>query len=156
MNKRYWSTLGVFVLGSTLSYAPYVFARVDASLVSTLGTGTSTPRTLQFVPDVVAEADSTKASPKDRTNDIAMTANTTAALSADKKTAGAADAIHVQTNDGIVTLTGDVASQATAERAQKVAARVLGVRDVVNDLKYPHLAGSNSVPVVAPPSGAIQ
>jgi osmotically-inducible protein OsmY len=63
-------------------------------------------------------------------------------------------AIHVQTNHGIVTLTGDVASQATAEHAQKVAAGLLGVRDVVNDLKYPHPTGSNLVPIVAPPTRA--
>jgi hypothetical protein len=153
MNKHYWSTLGICFLAGTLSFVPCVLAHADASLASLDG---ATPRAgiLQSGPGALAQADIT-ASPKDRTNDVAITANTKAALSADKETAGAGDAIHVQTNDGIVTLTGDVASQATAEHAQTVTARLLGVRDVVNDLKYPHSPGSNSVPIVAPPTNAL-
>jgi len=59
----------------------------------------------------------------------------------------------VQTNGGVVTLTGDVTSQATAERAQILVAQLSGVRDVVNDLKYPHVAsGVDSNPTVAPPA----
>jgi hypothetical protein len=62
-------------------------------------------------------------------------------------------AIHVQTYGGIVTLTGDVASPATAEHAQTVVAQVSGVRDVVNDLKYPHPSGGgDSGPRVVPPA----
>ncbi len=152
-NKRLWSTVGVSILTGILSFAPVVFAHSSESLVS-LGSGTPRAGKLQYVPSVLAEADMTTPSPKDRTNDVALTANTKAALSADKATAGAADAIHVQTTDGVVTLTGDVASQATAEHAQKVVARLLGVRDVVNDLKYPHLPGSTSAPIVAPPTSA--
>jgi len=153
-NKRLWSTVGVSVLIGTLSFATGAFAHSSESLVSL---GSETPRAgkLQFVPSVLAEADTVTPSPKDdRTNDVALTANIKDALLADKATAGAADAIHVQTTNGIVTLTGDVASQATAEQAQKVAARLLGVRDVVNDLKYPHLPGSASAPIVAPPTSA--
>jgi hyperosmotically inducible protein len=151
-NKRLWSTVGVSVLIGTLSFATGAFAHSSESLVSL---GSETPRAdkLQFVPSVLAEAD-TAPSPKDRTNDVALTAKIKDALLADKATAGAADAIHVQTTNGIVTLTGDVASQATAEHAQAVAARLLGVRDVVNDLKYPHLPGSVSAPIVAPPTNA--
>jgi hypothetical protein len=149
-NKRLWSTVGVSVLIGTLSFATGAFAHSSESLFSL---GSETAR-LQFVPSVLAEADTATPSPKDRTNDVALTANTKDALLADKATAGAADAIHVQTTNGIVTLTGDVASQATAEQAQKVAARLLGVRDVVNDLKYPHLPGSVSAPIVAPPTSA--
>src|SRR5258707_15226624 len=64
-------------------------------------------------------------------------------------------AIHVQTYGGIVTLTGDVASPTTAEHAQTVVAQVSGVRDVVNDLKYPHPSGSaNSGPRVVPPAAS--
>jgi hypothetical protein len=52
-------------------------------------------------------------------------------------------------------LTGDVAAQAIAEHAQGVVARLSGVRDVVNDLKYPHAAGgTNSSPIVVPPAAA--
>jgi hypothetical protein len=152
MNKHYLSTLGFCFLAGTLSCVPYVLARSDAPLFVSLGNETPAAETLCSVPRVLAQADRTAPSPEDRSNDIAITANTRAALSADKRTAGAADAIHVQTNEGVVTLTGDVASQATAEHAQRIAARLLGVRDVVNDLKYPHLPGSNSVPIVAPPN----
>jgi hypothetical protein len=155
MNKHSRSILVVSVLTGVLSFVPNVFAHADVSLASF---GSETPGTgsgeLQFVSGVLAQADTTTPSPKDRTNDVAITANTKAALSADKVTAGAADAIHVQTSNGVVTLTGDVASQATAEHAQTVAAGLVGVRDVVNDLKYPHTPGSASAPIVAPPTGA--
>jgi osmotically-inducible protein OsmY len=76
------------------------------------------------------------------------------ALAEDKDTAGASSAIHVQTNGGVVILTGDVASQTTAEKAQTVVARLAGVRDVVNDLKYPSPStqtGIESKPQVVPP-----
>jgi hyperosmotically inducible periplasmic protein len=116
--------------------------------------------TLSFVPCVLAQ---TNAPPdtrsgstlKDKTNDTAVTAKVQAALAEDKDTSGAADAIHVQTTGGIVTLTGDVTAQAIAEHAQLVVARLPGVRDVVNDLKYPHsqaASGVNSGPIVVPPA----
>jgi hyperosmotically inducible protein len=153
MNQHSRSILVVSALTGMLSFGPNVFAHADVSLASF---GSETPGTgeLQFVSGVLAQADTTTPSPKDRTNDVAITANTKAALSADKVTAGAADAIHVQTNNGVVTLTGDVASQTTAEHAQTVAAGLVGVRDVVNDLKYPHTPGSASAPIVAPPTSA--
>jgi osmotically-inducible protein OsmY len=92
---------------------------------------------------------------EDETNDTAITAKVQAALARDQDTSGAADAIHVQTNGGVVTLTGDVAAQAIAEHAQGVVARLSGVRDVVDDLKYPHAAGGmNSSPIVVPPAAA--
>jgi hyperosmotically inducible protein len=153
MNKHLWSNVGVSLLTGMLSFAPSAFAHANLSLAS-LSSVTSRAGELQFVPDVLAETDTASPSPKDRTNDVAITANTKAALSADKATAGAADAIHVQTNDGVVTLTGDVASQATAEHAQAIATRLFGVRDVVNDLEYPHSPGSASAPIVAPPTSA--
>ena len=116
--------------------------------------------TLSFIPCVVAQTDApadthSGATLKDETNDTAVTAKVQAALARDKDTSGAADAIHVQTNGGVVTLTGDVAAQAIAEHAQGVVAQLSGVRDVVNDLKYPHAAGSmNSSPIVVPPAAA--
>lgn len=89
---------------------------------------------------------------KDNLDDSAITANVKEALANDRDTSGASDAVHVLTSRGIVTLTGDVTSQATAEHAQKVVAQVTGVRDVVDDLKYPHMTESN--PNVFPPAGS--
>jgi osmotically-inducible protein OsmY len=67
------------------------------------------------------------------------------------------DAIHVETKAGVVTLTGEVASQVTADRAQMLVAQLVGVRDVVNDLKYPHVAsGVDSNPTVSPPADSNQ
>jgi osmotically-inducible protein OsmY len=87
---------------------------------------------------------------KDHRDDTAITTKVKAALTNDKYTSGATDAIHVQTDGGVVTLTGDVASQATAVHAQTLVAQLTGVRDVVNDLKYPHPAnGVTSSPMVA-------
>jgi hypothetical protein len=92
---------------------------------------------------------------KDETNDTALTTKVQAALARDQHTSGAADAIHVQTNGGVVTLTGDVPARAIAEHSQGVVAQLSGVRDVVNDLKYPHASGSmNSYPIVVPPAAA--
>ena len=114
--------------------------------------------TLSLVPCVLAQTNAPPDTPsgstlKDKTNDTAVTAKVQAALAGDKDTSGAADAIHVQTTGGIVTLTGDVTAQAIAEHAQLVVARLPGVRDVVNDLKYPHAAsGVNSAPIIVPPA----
>jgi hypothetical protein len=131
MKRRCRFILGVSALAGTLSFAPCAVAQ------------TNTP------------ADTHGATLKDETNDTAVTAKVQGALARDKDTSGAADAIHVQTNGGVVTLTGDVAAQAIAEHAQVVVARVSGVRDVVNDLKYPHAAGGmNSFPIVVPPAAA--
>jgi osmotically-inducible protein OsmY len=87
-------------------------------------------------------------------DDAATTTKVKEALVSDKKTSGASSAIHVLVSRGVVTLTGDVASQATAEQAQQVVARVTGVRDVVNDLKYPHMTDSN--PRIIPPAGSTE
>ncbi len=104
--------------------------------------------TLSFAPCVVAQTNApapthSGAPLKDETNDTALTTKVQAALARD------------QDNGGVVTLTGDVAAQAIAEHAQGVVARLSGVRDVVNDLKYPHAAGGmNSSPIVVPPAAA--
>jgi hypothetical protein len=150
MNKHYWSTLGFCFLAGTLSCVPHVLAHSDAPLFVSLGSATPAAEMLHSVPRVLAQADRTAPSPEDRSNDIAITANTRAALSTDKRTAGAAEAIHVQTNEGVVTLTDDVASQATAEHAQRIAAGLFVTLSMIS--KYPHLPGSNSAPIVAPPN----
>jgi osmotically-inducible protein OsmY len=87
-------------------------------------------------------------------DDAATTTKVKEALASDKKTSGAFSAIHVLVSRGVVTLTGDVTSQATAEQAQQVASQVTGVRDVVNDLKYPHMSDSN--PSVIPPASSTE
>ena len=132
MKRKYGFILGVLALAGTLSVVPCVLAQTNAP------------------------ADShSRATLKDEMNDTAVTSKVKAALRGEKDTSGAADAIHVQTSGGVVTLTGDVATQATAEHAQMVVARIAGVRDVVNDLKYPPAArGMNSGPIVVPPAAS--
>ena len=90
----------------------------------------------------------------DNVDDSAITAKAKEALTTDKDTSSASSAIHVLASRGVVTLTGDVTSQATAEHAQQVVAQVTGVRDVVNDLKYPHMTDSN--PSVVPPANSTE
>jgi hypothetical protein len=132
MKRKYGFILGVLALAGTLSLVPCVLAQTDAPA------GTHSGTTL-----------------KDEMNDTALTTKVKTALRSDKDTLGAADAIHVQASGGVVTLTGDVATQATAEHAQTVVARIAGVRDVLNDLKYPPAArGMNSGPIVVPPAAS--
>lgn len=127
MIRRLRLIVGISLLAST-SFKPSLLAQMDAS--------TDNHSTLN-----------------DGINDTALTAKAKDALRDDKNTSGATDAIHVQSSRGVVTLTGDVASQITAERAQLIVAQLAGVRDVVNDLKYPHVAtGVDSKPIVAPPT----
>ena len=130
MKRRCRFILGLSAIASTVSFAPCVVAQTNAPAPTHSG-----------VPL------------KDEANDMALTTKVQAALARDQDTSGAADAIHVQTTGGVVTLTGDVAAQAIAEHAQGGVARLSGVRDVVNDLKYPHAAGGmNSSPIVVPPA----
>jgi hypothetical protein len=127
MIRRYYLILGISMLASAFLFTP--------SLLAQMGGSTGNHATLS-----------------DGINDTAIIVRAKAALTDDKNTSGATDAIHVQSNRGIVTLTGDVASQITAERAQMIVAQLSGVRDVVNDLKYPPVAaGVDSNLIVAPP-----
>jgi osmotically-inducible protein OsmY len=111
MRRRYGFILGVSALAVTLSFVPCVVAQMDAP--ADIHSGSTL---------------------KEKTNDTAVTEKVQAALTRDKNTSGAVDAIHVQTHGGVVTLTGDVAAQTIAEHAQMVVARLPEVRDVVNDL----------------------
>ena len=132
MKRKFGFILAVWAVAGTASFVPCTRAQINTPAETRSG-----------------------ATLKDETNDTAVTAKVQAALARDKGTSGAADAIHVQTNGGVVTLTGDVAAQAIAEHAQGVVAQLSGVRDVVNDLKYPHAAGSmDSYPIVVPPAAA--
>src|SRR5712671_2243305 len=98
MTRRSVFILGVSALVGTLSIVPCVLAQTNAPLDTRSG------------PTL-----------KDKTNDAAVTAKVKAALDGDKVTSGSADAIHVLTSGGIVTLTGDVTQQAIAEHARLAA-----------------------------------
>ena len=84
MRRRYGFILGVSALAVTLSFVPCVVAQMDAP--ADIHSGSTL---------------------KEKTNDTAVTAKVQAALTRDKNTSGAADAIHLQTHGGVVT--GDVA-----------------------------------------------
>ncbi len=130
MNRKYGIFLGISALASVLSFAPCISAQTEASASSQNG-----------------------AAPQNTADDTAVTAKAKAALAQDKDSVGVANAIQVETTSGVVTLSGNVDTQATAEHAQMVVARLSGVRDVVNDLKYPGGAtGMNSAPPVMPPA----
>jgi hyperosmotically inducible periplasmic protein len=132
MNRRYGLFLGISALASALSFAPCTLAQTDTSANS-----------------------QSSATAKDEMTDTAVTAKVKDALASDKDSSPVASAIQVQTTAGVVTLSGNVDTQATAEYAQMVVARLAGVRDVVNDLKYPGgAAAMNSAPPVMPPAAA--
>jgi hyperosmotically inducible protein len=100
-------------------------------------------------------AASTVTNMKDQATDSAVTSKVTAALNEDKDTSAMASAIHVDTMGGVVTLTGNVPSREAAEHTQMVVARLSGVRDVVNSLKYPSTAANaESTPQVVPPQSS--
>ena len=66
--------------------------------------------------------------------DTAITAKAKTALSEDKSTTGQASSIHVDTVHGVVTLSGQVDSLATARNAEKVVARLVGVKRVMSTM----------------------
>jgi hyperosmotically inducible protein len=134
MKGTYRALLSLSALASTLAVAPGVWAQS--------GTATDT-------------AGSATMNMKDQMTDTAVTSKVTAALSEDKDTSALASVIHVDTMGGVVTLTGDVPSKEAAEHAQMVVARLSGVRDVVNSLKYPSASGhADAVPQVVPPQSS--
>jgi hyperosmotically inducible protein len=130
MKRKFRIILGASALASTLAVVPSVWAQGPASPDNASGTAV-----------------------KDQMTDAAITSRANSTLNQDKDTAPMASAIQVQTAGGVVTLTGNVPSKEAAEHAQMVVARLSGVRDVVNDLKYPadSTASSQSGPVVVPP-----
>jgi len=148
---------GVSAVVGVLSLSPASMAQMDAP-IENLATLNDRPSALSAAPGVLAQMDTSTRNPATLTDDVddtALTAKAKAALMDDKNTSGATDAIHVETKAGVITLTGDVASQVTAERAQMAVARLAGIRDVVNDLKYPRVAsGVDSNPTVAPPASS--
>lgn len=72
-------------------------------------------------------------------HDTSITAKVKASLHKDEATKG--QDIHVSTSAGVVTLKGNVSSQATATRAQELTEGTKGVKSVNNELA---VAGSSS------------
>lgn len=66
----------------------------------------------------------------DHISDSAITANVKSALMAQ----AAGMQINVETTDGVVTLSGEVATQADVSALERLARRVEGVKDVRNNL----------------------
>lgn len=64
--------------------------------------------------------------------------------------------IDVDTHNGVVTLTGNVANQQVAERAVMLARSVYGVRDVINNLRVGGVAPANRRPVGSSPPPVYQ
>jgi hyperosmotically inducible periplasmic protein len=71
---------------------------------------------------------------RDELDDAAMTAQIKTALLSDKMTR--TFGIHVKSNQGLITLTGEVDSPQTATRAQSIAAHINGVQSVKNELTW--------------------
>src|SRR5215471_1319002 len=59
--------------------------------------------------------------------------------------------VTVSSTGGVVTLSGNVTSDAARNAAANDAAQVAGVKTVVNDLKVASTAGDNSQPSTMPP-----
>jgi hyperosmotically inducible protein len=134
MKHAYRIVMSASALAGTLAMASSVWAQSGAPA----DTGSSTTSNM-----------------KDQMTDTAVTSKVTAALGEDKDTSALASAIHVDTMGGVVTLTGDVPSKEAAEHTQMVVARLAGVRDVVNSLKYPSTSANvNSTPSVMPPQSS--
>jgi osmotically-inducible protein OsmY len=70
---------------------------------------------------------------KQDVKDTAITTKVKAALDTDKTTAH--QVIHVDTVNGVVTLTGEVPSMTISQRAQEVAQNTSGVKAVRNELQ---------------------
>lgn len=80
-----------------------------------------------------ADAEAPKQSVGEYASDAMVTTKVKAAFVADD-TLGALD-IAVETNDGVVTLTGTVGTEAEVEQAARVARDIEGVKQVSNDIK---------------------
>lgn len=79
---------------------------------------------------------------KSAVTDSTVTTEAKAALLENRVTNSAATAIHVDTRQGVVTLSGKVDSAATATSAQGIVAQLVGVTQVVNNLRYPASKGA--------------
>jgi hyperosmotically inducible periplasmic protein len=71
---------------------------------------------------------------RDELGDAAMTTKIKTALMADQATRTLA--IHVKSNQGLITLSGEVDSPQTAARAEGITAGIKGVQSVKNELTW--------------------
>jgi BON domain len=150
-------TIGALSLAAAISLSPTLFAQENApaggsgnssSTAATspqsapAGNGTNTTGAQQFKQSVSDVATATKNEAKlayDKTKvavkDTTVTAKAKEALAENKSTSSASHSIHVKTEHGIVTLSGDVDSLATAQSATQVVGQLNGVKKVNNELR---------------------
>ncbi len=90
---------------------------------------------------------------KHEVTDSTVTTEAKAALLANQATTDSASSIHVDTRHDVVYLSGSVDSAATAASAQQIVAQLVGVKQVVNNLKYPAASGGPTS-MAEPPANA--
>ena len=150
------SLLGISILAG-LSFSPLVFAQDNPSNADPAATPSPSVEQPKSTSESVKESVGSAASDvKEGTENAASkvatgTENayhkTSSELTSTKITAKAKTAlltdditkhstIHVKTNRGVVTLSGEVDSEATAQHAQEVVSQIEGVKEVRNRLKY--------------------
>jgi osmotically-inducible protein OsmY len=113
MKRKKKVLIGASILAAALGLSPMVFAQESSLPSGPMSMGDAT----------------TAAQP----SDARLMRKIKAALATDPSTNGAR--IHVAAKDGLVTLSGDVDSNATREHAQQVVAQINGVKSVDNELK---------------------
>jgi hypothetical protein len=159
MKPKYGFAIATLALAGGLALSPVVFAQQAAPGSSSADITAITPTSPDSAPAPAASSDSNDSAKqsfkssmgeaaenteqgakvayhKSRTalKDTVVTAKAKAALEENKNTASAASAIHVDTEHGVVTLSGDVDSPTVARRATEVVARLTGVKRVVSAL----------------------
>jgi hyperosmotically inducible protein len=77
---------------------------------------------------------SNKSSSQEASSDWEITTKVKASILSDSSVSGSARFVSVTTNNGVVTLTGNVPSQADANRIVKITKNVDGVQSVDNQL----------------------
>ncbi len=129
------------LLGGGLSISPPLHAQESAAGQEIHESGASA-QAVASAPSVKAgagdAADSAKhayRATKDQVGDATLTTKVKAAMLTDQVTKHYT--IHVDSDQGTVTLVGNVDSQATAAHARKVVANVSGVEMVKNNLTWP-------------------
>jgi hyperosmotically inducible protein len=100
---------------------------------ATLAAGSLLPLTASAPETMGAKAETKLDAAGQATKDTAITAKIKTKLAADR--ALSAMDIHVETTDGVVTLSGTVDNKAQVELAEKVVAKTRGVKSVTNNLE---------------------
>ena len=156
MNHRYNLIVGVFSLLAIIA-APALVAAQTPGAAAGAPLATPTPDLTQSSEQVLQAlgvlaqstaneakhyADKAYVGAKGAVTDSTVTTEAKAALLENRVTNSAATAIHVDTLQGVVTLSGKVDSAATATSAQGIVAQLVGVKQVVNNLSYPASKGA--------------